>query len=204
MTKRTKPITAGELRAKLLADPEWVARERERDRVQSERVALSRIEQEPILKELHSIGYDLNSVWDFVNTAKVYESAIPILIKHLQLPYSDGIRGGIARSLAVREAQYAWPTLVEAYCREPYHKRVPGTLLMQEAKDGLAVALAATATDAVIEELIALAKDRSHGESRILLLRPLKKSKSPIAKMALVELASDPDLKKEIASWRKK
>lgn len=54
-----------------------------------------------------------------------------------------------------------------------------------------------------VDELIALAKDRSQGHSRLLLLRGLKKSKSAKAKRALEELASDPVLAKEIASWRK-
>jgi hypothetical protein len=72
------------------------------------------------------------------------------------------------------------------------------------AKAGLAAALAATATDDVIDDLIALAKDRSLGSSRLLLLKALRKSKSEVAKRTIEELASDPDLKKEIASWRKK
>jgi hypothetical protein len=55
----------------------------------------------------------------------------------------------------------------------------------------------------VIDELIALAKDRSHGSSRLLLLRGLRKSRTPAAKKALEELASDPELSKEIASWRR-
>ena len=59
------------------------------------------------------------------------------------------------------------------------------------------------ATDAVVEELIALAKNRSHGNSRLLLLRGLKRSKSPAAKRALKELAFDPVLAKEIASWKR-
>jgi hypothetical protein len=70
------------------------------------------------------------------------------------------------------------------------------------AKSGLAVALAATATDTVMDELITLAKDRSHGSSRLLLLRGLRKSKSTMAKRAIEDLASDPELAKEIASWR--
>ena len=91
--------------------------------------------------------------------------------------------------------------------QRPFFKNAPmgvenGILLC--AKDGLAVALAATATDAVIEELIALAKDRSHGNYRLLLLSALRKSKNPLARQALDQLASDPDLADEIGSWKKK
>ncbi|CBJ41556.1 conserved protein of unknown function [Ralstonia solanacearum CFBP2957] len=61
-------------------------------------------------------------------------------------------------------------------------------------------------TDETLPELIALAKDRTQGESRVLLLSALKKrrNKNPLAKQAIEELASDPDLEKEIASWRKR
>jgi hypothetical protein len=72
------------------------------------------------------------------------------------------------------------------------------------AKSGLAVALAATATEDVMDRLIDLAKDRSHGSSRLLLLKALRRSKSTVAKRAIEELASDPDLAKEIASWKRK
>ena len=72
------------------------------------------------------------------------------------------------------------------------------------AKDGLAAALAATVTDATIEELIALAKDQSFGDSRLLLLRGIKKSRSPAAREALRELSRDPAFSKEIASWGKR
>ena len=71
------------------------------------------------------------------------------------------------------------------------------------AKSGLAAALAETVTDDSIDELIVLAKDRSHGSSRLLLLRGLRRSRAPAAKKALEELASDPELSKEIASWRR-
>jgi len=58
-------------------------------------------------------------------------------------------------------------------------------------------------TDATLNELITLAKDPSLGESRVLLLRGIRKFKNPTARKAIEELASDPALAKEIASWKK-
>ena len=146
------------------------------------------------------------SVWDLVNTSANYAEAIPVLLRHLLLPYSDRTREGIARALAVPTARTAWPTLVEEYRKAPMGMgpRAPGEAeeLRLGAKDGLACALAATATEDVMPELVALAKDPSHGPSRCLFLSALKRSKSDMARAALKELASDPDLKKEIASWR--
>jgi hypothetical protein len=187
--------------ARLQKDPEFIKRRQERDRMIEERAARRRIEEEPILAELREAGWNLESVWDLLSSSARYEDAIPILLRHLQLPYSDRIREGIARALAVPAAKYAWPILVAEFKNAPMGKE-NGILLC--AKDGLALALAATATDAVIEELIALAKDGSHGTSRLLLLSALKRSRNPLAKKALEELSSDPDLAMEIASWRKK
>jgi hypothetical protein len=208
MTKRRPSITAAELATKLQADPEFVARQQEKSRETAERTARLRVDEDPILAELRSVGWDINSVWDLVNTSARYEAAIPVLLKHLRLPhYSDATREGLARALAVPEARYAWPVLVAEYRSAPMGKgiRIPGDTkeFVLGAKDGLAVALSATVTDETIEELIALAKDSSLGSSRVLLLRGIRKSKSPTARRAIEELTSDPALAKEIASWGK-
>lgn len=199
-TRRRPPITAAELQAQLLADPEFVARKQERDRVLAERVAQLHAEQTPIVVELRKAGLDIEFLWNLLKISTPYKKAIPILLRHLLLPYSDATQETIARALAVPDAKDAWPTLVAEYRKAPvgYENGIK-----LGAKDGLAVALAATVTDAVVEELIALAKDQSHGSSRLLLLRGLKKSKRAAAKRALKELAFDPALAKEIASWKK-
>jgi hypothetical protein len=179
------------------------AREQERN----ERSARLRLEEEPILADLRSVGWNVESVWDLVNTSTKYPEAVPILLKHLLLPYSDRTRAGIARALAVPDAKDAWPTLVAEYRKAPTGTGIIASGETKEfnlgAKDGLACAVAASATASMIEELIVLAKDRSLGSSRLLLLRKLRRSKNPSAKKALDELASDPDLTKEIASWKR-
>jgi hypothetical protein len=53
-------------------------------------------------------------------------------------------------------------------------------------------------------QLIELAKNKQHGTSRVLLLLGIRRSKSPEAKEAIEQLANDPELSKEIGSWRKK
>lgn len=159
-----------------------------------------RAEEAPILADLRAVGSNLKSVWDLVNTSGRYPDAVPVLLKHLPQPYSDRTKEGIARALAVSEAKYAWPLLVEEYCKAPVGEK-DGVRF--GAKSGLAAALAATATDDVIGELIVLAKDQSHGSSRLLLLRALRRSKAVAAKQILEELASDPALSKEISSWKR-
>ena len=169
-------ITAGELMAELEADPEFVAQREQRDRELLRREREWREAEEPLIRELHEAGFLVDSAWDLVNTSTPYPQALPILLAHLERPYPDRVREGIARALAVRDSRFAWETLVRLYRDE-----TPGT----DAKDGLAVALAAAADDGVIEDVIGLVQDERHGESRILLSRALAKSKRPEARAAL-------------------
>lgn len=183
------------------------ARRKER----AERSARLREEEKPIVSDLRQEGLDVESIWDLVNTSKQYPKVIPILLRHLSLPYSDRTREGIARSLAVPEPEIrkAWPVLVAEYRRAPTGWGIiaPGDTkeFRLGAKDGLACALSVAVTDETLPELIALAKDPAQGESRILLLPALKKrrNKSAMTKQAIDELARAPELAKEIASWRK-
>jgi HEAT repeat protein len=184
MKKRT---TAAQLRARLKSDPEYIVRKKERDEVfrrQEEKHALA---EAHLVQELHAAAIPVNSVWDLVNSRNRYPQSIPILLDHLQRSYPDALRDGMARALAVPEAQYAWSLLVKLY-REESQKRT---------KSGLAVALANIADDKVIDELIALAKDPQHGVSRVLLLDALRRSRLPQARKALMEFGSDQLLQKE-------
>lgn len=194
-----KPITVAELIVINNADPEWVARKQRDELIGTERIAKFRAEQAPLMKELAGIGIHYESLGAMLNSGGPYKSAIPVLLTHLRKPYSIPTRESIARCLAVPDARYAWSELADLYRGEPV--ALQGS---KGAKDGLAVALAATTTDATIDELIDIAKDKSHGSSRLLLLRALRRSKQPSAKQAIEELASDPELAKEIASWRRR
>lgn len=180
--------TAAELMAQLNADPEFVAAlAREDDE-------LRRLEQEhavaeaPLVGALRAAGFAVESAWDFVQAAEPYPDAVPILLEHLQRPYPDRVREGIARALAVPEARPAWHLLVRLYRDET----------LPDTKSGLAVALSAIADDAVLDELITLIRDGRHGETRILLLGALERSKDRRARAALMALGTDPELVLEI------
>lgn len=181
--------TAAELMAELQADPEYVAERQQRDAELQRKAAAWREAEAPLVEELRAAGFEVESAWDLVNTATPYPAALPILLEHLGRPYPDRVREGIARALAVgRDARFGWETLVGLYRDEPAGS---------DAKDGLAVALAAVSDDVVVDELISLACDAAHGESRILLLRGLKRSRAPQARAALEEFSGDPVLGQE-------
>jgi hypothetical protein len=176
----------------------------------AERSARLSAEEAPLAADLHAVGLSASSAWDLVNSNEPYSQAVPVLLKHLQRPYSDRIREGIARALAVPQAevQEKWSLLVAEYCKASFGRGVAAIGDAKEyrlgAKDGLAVALSVAATDDRLPELIALAEDPVHGESRILLLSALKRRrrKNRLVQEAITRLSRDPQLSKEIASWK--
>jgi hypothetical protein len=188
-----KWMTLAEHHAQLKAEGRYDAI-MERKRLQEEelqkREAELRLAEAPLLQDLLAVGYQADSVWDLVNTAIPYPEALPVLLDHLQRPYPDPVRDGIARALAVRQAKFGWHVLVRLYRAEPEPDG--------RVKQGLAAAVAAAADDDLLDELIALLRDVQLGPTRVFLLSALTRSKDPRARAALTELATDPDLAKEI------
>lgn len=177
--------------AELEADQDYQDEIRTQDEQLERKAVAWRRAEAPLVDELRAAGFEVESAWDFVNTPTPYPAALPILLEHLQRPYPDRVREGIARALAVRDAKFGWDTLVRLYRKEA---------VGSDAKDGLAVALAATADEDVADELIDLASDAVHGESRLLLLRGLKRLKAPHARAALGQFAADPGVGRGVAT----
>ena len=196
MTRTGEWVTAEEFAKQLEADPEYLRRRAEQEKVMSERKAYLSKAASPILADLASVGIITDDVWKVRTEKKENAKAIPILLDHLQRSYPSDIRAGIAQRLAVRATRkIGWKILVDEY-RET-------DISDDHVKQSIASALAGASDDSVINELIALAKDKSQGDSRVLLLRGIRRSKRPEARQAIEELANDPDLAKEIKSWRR-
>jgi hypothetical protein len=192
--RRRKTVTASELLAHLKADPDWVSCREAGERHSQQVRAESRAAQAPLLEELESVGVHVSDVWDLVNTSEPYPDALPVLLKHLQLPYPSRVQEGIARALAVPPAAFGWPILMQRYVEAA----------APDAKDGLAAALAVTATSDTLDELIALILGSDNGDSRLLLLGGLKRlrSDSRVA-AALASLTEDPRLGPEARRLRR-
>lgn len=185
-----KRMTAAELLASLNKDSEFVERRESREKAILQTQLDLKAAEAPLLEALRSAGVEIASVWDLVNGVSSYTTVLPLLLDHLHKAYPPAIREGIARALATPSASFGWRTLVELY-RTEKEERV---------KDGLAIALSGTVTDATIDELITLIRDRSYGASRLLLLHGLKQFKTQQAHKAMLDLASDPVLSKEISA----
>jgi hypothetical protein len=164
---RKKGITSAEHMALLRQNPEWVAREAAAEGQLKERQEQARKEQAKLLAELTDVGVRAESVWDLVNTADKYPAAIPILLRHVILPYSKRTKEGIIRALTVN---YAGPEvlreLIKQFCEQT--DNTPNSL-----KWVLGNAISEVATPADAETVIALAMDPSHGESRDLITQRL-------------------------------
>lgn len=190
--KRPKPITVEELQARLAADPAYQERRRRLDDAHAARHEALSAALAPLLDELKSVGIQSAAellVGDQAKAPPFPRAALPILIEHLQRPYPRAARAVIARAVAVPQSKFAWGKLVELYRREP----------SDGAKDDLAVAVEAVASDDTADDLIALVRDPNNGASRILLLRGLVRLSDPRAKATLREMRRDPDLEKELA-----
>lgn len=172
----------------MLADPEFIAARRRDREAHERRVAEERLAEAPLIEELRSAGIDVECAGELANRPGAHPGAVPVLLAHLPRPYPPRLREVIARALAFPGAVREWQRLKQLYRDERE----------ELAKDGLATAIAAAATDDVIADVIALARDRAQGPSRLLLLHALERSQDPLAHAALTELSTDPDLNKEI------
>jgi len=190
-------VSAEEHSKQLQADPEFMLRRAEQEKALAVREALLRQAEAPLVEDLARLGFDVKSVWFLKNNDREFRKAIPVLLDHLRRPYPDIIRAGIAQRLAVRATRkMGWSILVEEFRNTGYDH--------QHVKDSLGAALAGAADSSVMGELIDLAKDKNLGPSRIMLLRGIRRSRLPEASQAIAELADDPELTKEIKSWRRK
>lgn len=183
--------TAAELMAELNADPEFVARRRQQEEAQLAKATERRLAEEPLVEDLRRLGLEIKSVWDLVNTAAPYPEAIPVLLDHLQRPYPERVREGIARALAVPEAKIGWGILLDAFHRESDQTTVG-------VKWSLGLALAAAANDDVLDDVITLLRDTRLGGNRTALLPALLRSSSPSAREVLGEMGKDPELAGEV------
>jgi hypothetical protein len=152
------------------------------------------LEERPIVADLRGMGLHVNSVWDLVNwRGEPYPEAVPVLLHHLPLFYSDRLAEGIARALSRPFARsVAWELVLKLYKESPDFERA-------WFKDGLAVALSGMARPDDLAEIIKLVDDRQNGRTRIFFLRNLSRSRSHLALEAIARNAQEPDLAIEVA-----
>jgi hypothetical protein len=167
MTERKGLITAAEHMALLQEDPVWVARNAEGEARLKQRLEQSRTEQAKLLADLRDVGIQVESVWDFVNTADKYPTAIPVLLRHLVMPYSKRIKEGIVRALTV---DYAGPDVLRELIKQFLEQSDDSA---NSLKWVLGNAISEVATPADAGTMIELATDPTHGEARDMITQRL-------------------------------
>jgi len=114
---------------KLEADPEYQDMRKRKDLELIEREAILAEDKRSLIEELAEAGYEVKSVWDFVNNNNgyeflrkfegQYESAYSILVKHLDIEHHPKIREGIIRALTEKGAGgVASAALLSAFYQE--------------------------------------------------------------------------------------
>lgn len=186
--KRSKGITAAESNAlreeQMRTDPSYRAEVEAYEAELEERARKLKDAEKPIVRDLRSVGVEVSSVWDLVNTSEPYPEALPVLLEHLKRGgYPDRVMESLGSALAVKPAAYAWETL-----RELYLSAAGG----RGEEEGIAVALAASATSEHLEGLIALLKENSRSDTRIHFLRPIKRVGGQRGRQVLESLVEDP------------
>jgi HEAT repeat protein len=199
MSKREKPITAEELHRQLESDPEWVAREAAREAEARRGDEAERFETRELISDLAAVGIRVRSIWTLVNTRERYPEAIPVLITHLQRPYCDRTKEGIARALTVTEARgVAAQALIDEF------RKLPAPVDINGAKWAMGNALSLVATKEHAQQLVELVCDKRYGGARSMLPLALGKFRTPEVKAALELLVDDPDVALQVKRALKK
>ena len=114
---------------KLKADPEYQEMRKRKDLELKEREALLLADERGLIEELAEAGYEVESVWDFVNNHNrhrflrkfngSYAGTYPILVNHLNIEHHPRIREGIIRALTEKDANdMASEALLAAFYQE--------------------------------------------------------------------------------------
>ncbi len=144
--------------------------------------------EEPILASLREVGYDVGSLAELRHSGVRYRKAVPILVAALPSVSEKKTLMEVVRALSV-----PWATPVATGPLIELFRRV-------EDSTGLGVrwtvgnALDVTWNDDDFDRLVELARDRSYGRSREMLVLGLARSKRPEAGEVLVELLGDAEV----------
>jgi HEAT repeat protein len=184
--KKKAPRTAAELMAELNQKPEVVARQREaseqaaRNAQEYARAAAS------VMADLAKVGFAVENVSELYQKRMHYEGAVPVLMKWLPMVSHPGVKESIVRALSVPFAKAAAPLLIEEYRRTDSGQAA--------LKWAVGNALDAVADDAVLEDMIELARDRSAGKAREMVVAGLGNMSDRRVLDVLVELLGDEEV----------
>jgi hypothetical protein len=193
--KQSRLITAADFMAELEIDSQYQARSAAAGAECDARARELDLAAMPIVADLRAAGFAVNSVWDLVNTSEPYPAALPVLLDHLTRGgYPDRVMESLGRALAVVPAASMWTALRALYLAAKGHGE----------QEGIAVALAASATPEHLDSLISLLDEDSRGDTRIHFLRAIRKVGGNRGEIVVEKLRSDPLFGPEATALAKK
>jgi hypothetical protein len=191
MTRKRKQQSAAELMAELSLDPAFAMNKQRREDEEHRRLAGLKEEEKPLVAELKAAGVVVETVWDFVNTSASYRAAIPILARHLSMPYSLRIKEGIARALTVPYGgSAALSAVIDEFDRQNANSEVSLKWVL-----GNTISVLATPADA--DRLISLVMNPANGKARDMIILALPRLVEDKARLKdiLRELKKDEDVR---------
>lgn len=192
-------MTLAEFHSKLKEEGKWddyVLMQQTQEKAHQKLLEDQRKEAAPVVASLRNKGIAVDSIWDLSEGGKSFAQATPILLEHLKREYPDHVREAILRALATPDARSHWNELVDIF--ENNTIGLPPSIRYVAA-----LALSGAADDAVLDDVVRLISEKRLGIDRAPLLLVFIRSKSPKAKMMLLELRDDPDLGPEIKKMRR-
>jgi hypothetical protein len=145
---------------------------------------------EQLRRRLRNVGVDIDDVWQLVESDLPSPTAIPFLLEALteSPPEDTEFREGVVRALSIKDARpVAAPILMHEMRRQQQHD----DLLVLWAFGN---ALSIVADDSVYDDIVALARDRSLGRAREMLMDALARMERVDATDVLLSLVDDEDV----------
>lgn len=158
--------TAAELMAELAKNKQFQSDQKAREEKTRSRERLYRTDEKGLVEELNAAGFEVRSVWDFVNSDNDYIAAVPILSKHLKVEHHPKVLAGIARSLAIQELagdDEIWSSLVKLYTDTLPDQEIE-TPEERGVQQAVAVALEALATEEKVGALESIILGMPHAD----------------------------------------
>lgn len=145
--------------------------------------------EKDLVNDLRSVGLDVFTIDQLLNTSDSYPEAVSVLLKHLKLTTDRNILMAIVRCLTVKEAKgIAFEPVYEMYIKDP-------DLGLYGVKLAMANALQYLAERKDIPRIIELALNKKNGPTRVAFVDKIAssatKENAPYIKSVLEELAKD-------------
>jgi hypothetical protein len=146
-----------------------------------------RSSQEEIINELRKLGFDVDAVSDLFNKAWDYRRAIPVLLDWLPRTLDPGTKEALVRALSVKWARpQAGPPLIKEFIEAPPE--------CQALKWAIGNALEVVADRSLVDQLVPLCCDNTHGEARQMIVLALGRMKTTTSTECLIRLLDDPEV----------